>query len=173
MLRILGRAHYLAGVYGLLGSFEKALIINEHASLFIRQATSGLSLEPLHIDEDDLLALPPFTAVGMTKLDNLLTEQKDRLGKNWFLAEQQGEKDDIAGLDSLTLAPTKKQKKGPLVFDITYNYASEVDGELLAARAQGETGVKAKENVQMQEAKKEEELNPTPSKSRFLSWFGR
>lgn len=160
------RAYYLACVYGLLHSFDKALILNEHASLFLRRASGYMDLSSQF--DHPALELPSCDS----QIDEaLLASQRDRLAKEW---SHYVPAEDEVGLSKLSLEG--KGKKGPTVFDISFNYAMAVDGDAVKARG---TGLKASEvqKAKVQEMKaevaKESETASTQGKSRFLSWFGR
>ena len=131
---------YLGSVYGLLESFEKALIINDHASLYVRQARSALSLEGVADEEG---SLGPLSTADLDEVDSHIKSQRDRLSKDWFAhvsdAERKPSGDlEEVGLSELSLQSKASEKKKPLVFDISYNYAVEADLARIGARARGE-----------------------------------
>lgn len=170
------RAHYLALVYGLLQSFDKALILNEHASLFLRQAAGGVTIDS-NFDQSSL-ELPSCTSPQIKQLEADLAQQHDRLSKDWFVSVP-AEAGDEVGLSKLSLESGSNNKKGPLVFDISFNYAQATDMDAIAARGQ-ELGTVPTEQQAAPAALKDvtEKVSPaaaaaTPGKSRLFSWFGR
>ena len=121
--------------------------------------------------------MPSCTSSQIKQLEADLAQQHDRLSKDWF-ASVPAEAGDEVGLSKLSLEPGSNSKKGPLVFDISFNYAQAIDMDAISARGQGKGMVPTVQQAAPAAAKDETEKAPsetaaTPGKSRLFSWFGR
>lgn len=139
------RCYYLAAVYRLLQKFEEAFTLNEHASLYVRQAGSTLALE-LQSDSRDIRIvddLPPLDANALQTISTECERQASDIQKAWYSAsldpEESRPKDDEGpDLANLSLSNKPAKSKRPLFFDIAYNYAIAIDTDAIGRRARGD-----------------------------------
>jgi signal recognition particle subunit SRP68 len=145
------RCYHLARVYGLLNQFDKALVVNDHASLYLRQTRTALSLEGAN-DENATESFPELTPAALDDLSGLITAQREQLTKAWYAHNTAPPPSkETLGMSDLSIgdANATAAKKNP-VFDISYNYVTETDVAALEALAEGQE-VPVKE-VEMEEA---------------------
>jgi hypothetical protein len=124
-------------------------LVNDHASLYLRQTRTALSLEVPHQDTSE--DFPPVSAADLDAMAQELTSQREGLIKSWYnFKNAPSTSKETLGLSELSLAEGSMVKKHP-VFDISYNYVTEFDLASLQARAEGQQA--PIEEVQMEEAK--------------------
>lgn len=141
--------------------------------MFLRQASAGIALESSF--DQDSLELPQYQTSQIIRSEADLKHQRERLSRDWFFSASAEENVEI-GLGKLSLESGASSKKGPLVFDISFNYAQEIDMESINSRATdvGLRAEAAKTSLSTDSKQSDTaETAATPGKSRFLSWFGR
>lgn len=156
----------MAQTYALLDKYPESLTLYQRGSLYVREARS-LSDSFAHISADALdsegtaqLGVSPLLtpAASIDESDKALTSAQQRAEKDWFLyhfraqqkqqqAATEGEKDSLSGaVQGMAIDPTSdaapaaasKARKGPLFFDVAFNYIAGVDLDRLDAASKGE-----------------------------------
>lgn len=150
------RCFYLAKVYALLKALDKAALVNDHASLYLRQTRTALALEqPYQTMAQEFM---PLVLADLDKFERGISGQRSDIIQAWYRAQTAPETKEGLDLSDLTLqdgpVPVKKQT----VFDISYNYVAEFQLAEIADRAAGVAPKQIAEDVEMAAPEPEPEV---------------
>lgn len=115
------RCLYLSRSYAAVKKYAEALSLTQRAHLYLREASSLLSL-----DADPINAGTPafdvLTSASFSNLEEALTKDEAQLKSDWF------------GFNGGSVLPERDPSKKPLFFDIALNYV-QLDMDRLQQRA--------------------------------------